>query len=75
MKRSISGKEVVKILVKYFNFEIISQKGSHIKLSRMENQQKITTVVPNHKELAYGTLRGLLRLAQIEENNFWKISK
>lgn len=75
MKRSISGKEVIKVLIKHFDFEVISQKGSHIKLSRNENGHKITTVVPNHKELAYGTLRGVLRLAKIEEKDFWEVKE
>jgi len=75
MKRSISGKETIKILTKYFDFEITGQKGSHIKLSRFELGRKITTVVPNHKELAYGTLKGVLRLAKVEEKEFWKKSK
>ena len=75
MKRSLSGKIVIKVLVKHFDFEIISQKGSHVKLSRKEEDRKITTIIPNHKELAYGTLRGVLRLAQIEEDEFWKATK
>lgn len=75
MKRSISGKDVIKILIKYFDFKFVGQKGSHIKLSRFDAGRKITTIVPNHKELAYGTLRGVLRLAQVEESDFWKASK
>lgn len=75
MKRSLSGNEVIKILVKCFDFEVVGQKGSHIKLARFESGRKITTVVPNHKELAYGTLKGVLRLAKVEEDEFWKMSK
>lgn len=72
MKRSISGKDAIKILTKYFDFKVMGQKGSHIKLSRFEGGDKITTIVPNHKELAYGTLKGVLRLAKVEEDEFWK---
>lgn len=30
------------------------------------------TVVPIHRELARGTLRGILELARVEEKDFWK---
>ena len=33
--------------------------------------QEITTVVPLHKELAPGTLKGVLDLAQVNEKDFW----
>jgi len=55
-KRIFGSKEVVKILVKYFNFSVIKQKGSHIKCQKIIAGRKITTIVPNHKELAMGTL-------------------
>jgi predicted RNA binding protein YcfA (HicA-like mRNA interferase family) len=35
------------------------------------NHKEITTIVPLHKELAPGTLKGVLKLAQIEEKDFW----
>ena len=74
MPKTFSGKKVVKILCREFGFFVVSQKGSHIKLTRTENGNKITTVVPNHKELATGTLRGALDLAQISYEKFLKIA-
>lgn len=65
-----SGHDVIKILQKDFSFEIISQKGSHIKLRKIEVDKKITVIVPDHKELANGTLRNILRQAQIDVNDF-----
>ncbi|MFA5019903.1 MAG: type II toxin-antitoxin system HicA family toxin [Candidatus Pacearchaeota archaeon] len=45
------------------------QSGSHIILVK-ENGEKIGTVAPNHPELKLGTLRGVLRLARISEEDF-----
>ncbi|OGF21585.1 hypothetical protein A2316_00720 [Candidatus Falkowbacteria bacterium RIFOXYB2_FULL_38_15] len=71
----LSGEEVVKILKKGFNFEFISQKGSHIKLRRRIEGKIVTTIVPNHKELMTGTLRGVLDLAKISEDDFIRYCK
>ncbi|MEK7200620.1 MAG: type II toxin-antitoxin system HicA family toxin [Patescibacteria group bacterium] len=70
-KRKILGsKEVVKILIKYFGFSVIKQRGSHIKCQKIVAGRKITTIVPNHKELAIGTLQGVLDLAEIDREEF-----
>jgi len=66
----ISGQETVKILEKHFGFIFISQKGSHLKLRKTENEKTITTIIPNHPELAEGTLRNVLKQAQVDFNDF-----
>jgi predicted RNA binding protein YcfA (HicA-like mRNA interferase family) len=71
-KKPISGKKAISILCKEFGFKWISQKGSHIKLKKETLKGEIITVVPLHKELAYGTLKGVLLLAQIREKDFWE---
>jgi predicted RNA binding protein YcfA (HicA-like mRNA interferase family) len=71
MYKPISGRKVIKILCRDFGFYFVSQKGSHIKLRKRINYKEITTIVPLHKELAPGTLKGVLKLAQIEEKDFW----
>ena len=76
MSKTFSGAEVVKILCREFGFSRFSQKGSHVKLRRISGDgRKITTVVPTHKELALGTLRGALELGGVEFNAFLKKSK
>ena len=70
MARTVSGQEAVKILVKFFGFQIVGQKGSHIKLKKLSSAGTITTIVPNHKELAHGTLKGVLKLAKVGEEDF-----
>lgn len=72
MAKTFSGKQVVKILCKYFGFFIVSQKGSHIKLKKTIDNKMITAIVPMHKELARGTFRGILELAQIKVEEFFK---
>ncbi len=58
----LSCNELLKIF-NSFGFEIFSQKGSHIKLRRIENNEKQTLVIPNHKTLDTGTCRAILRQA------------
>lgn len=66
----LSGEEVIKILVKDFGFEAKRQKGSHVILIKFVEGKKIGTVVPLHKELRIGTLRGILRQAKISPEEF-----
>ncbi len=68
----ISGKDVIKILVKYFDFEILRQRGSHVVLRKFDKGRKIVTVVPLHDELKTGTLSGILELAEIDKVEFIK---
>lgn len=70
MAKTVSGKVVIKILCREFGFYLISQKGSHIKLRRIIDSKIVTTIVPNHKELAIGTLKGILELGQVDEKEF-----
>jgi predicted RNA binding protein YcfA (HicA-like mRNA interferase family) len=53
----LSGKEVIKIF-ESFGFLVVNQKGSHIKLKRIINNNiKQTLTIPNHQELDKGTLK------------------
>jgi predicted RNA binding protein YcfA (HicA-like mRNA interferase family) len=61
----LSSNEIIRVLVK-FGFVFISQKGSHLKYS---NGIK-TTIVPNHYEVAKGTLKSILELANISLEDF-----
>ncbi len=72
MPRTLSGKKAVRILCREFGFYFISQKGSHIKLRKKVSNKNITTIVPNHRELSPSTLRGILELARVKEEDFWR---
>lgn len=70
MPKIFSGRKIVKILCNDFGFFFVSQKGSHVKLRKIIRNKKITTVIPLHKELATGTLRGVLELAEVDFEEF-----
>jgi predicted RNA binding protein YcfA (HicA-like mRNA interferase family) len=70
--KTFSGKEVVKVLIREFGFSFVSQKGSHTKLRKKLRGRTVTTIIPLHKELAHGTLLGILELAELEEDQFKK---
>jgi predicted RNA binding protein YcfA (HicA-like mRNA interferase family) len=67
----ISGKEMLKIL-SLFGFEVIRQKGSYVVLKKQTKNGEFGTVVPMHKELAEGTIRGILKQAKISIEDFLK---
>ena len=52
-----------------FGFGVVSQKGSHIKLRRDGSTTK-TVIVPNHYEVARGTLQSILEQAGITLEEF-----
>ena len=63
----LSPKEVTKTLEK-FGFRYVSQKGSHMKYS---NSDKVV-IIPNHSEVAKGTLKSILAMANISLDDFIK---
>ncbi|MDF2955273.1 type II toxin-antitoxin system HicA family toxin [Candidatus Alkanophaga liquidiphilum] len=70
--RKVSGEDVVKILCNKFDFQITGRRGGHVRLSKMTTEGKVGTVVPMHKELKIGTLRGILKLAKVDIDEFAK---
>jgi predicted RNA binding protein YcfA (HicA-like mRNA interferase family) len=65
---NISGKEAVKIFEK-FGYKLDHQTGSHMILY---HNSKPTLSIPNHKELAPGLLRGLIRKSGLTVEEFLK---
>lgn len=63
-------KTVISALEK-FGFSFVSQKGSHMKYS----DGKRSVIIPNHSEVAKGTLKSILTMAAIELDEFLKIIK
>jgi predicted RNA binding protein YcfA (HicA-like mRNA interferase family) len=61
--KHLSDEDVIRIF-SHFDFEIASQKGSHVKLRRiLSDGTKQTLTTPLHKELDKGTLRAIFRQA------------
>ncbi len=70
--RKVSGHEAVKILCNKLGFQISGRSGSHVRLSKETTEGKIGTVVPIHKEIKIGTLKSILKLGKISEEEFSK---
>lgn len=64
----ISGREVVKAFGKV-GYEVDRQRGSHIVLRNVEAPYRRLTV-PDHDEIAKGTLRGIIRQAGLSVEEF-----
>lgn len=56
--------------LKAAGFVQVGQTGSHIKFARVTTEGMRTATVPNHREIASGTLRSILRQAGITEAEF-----
>ena len=65
---AISGRDAVKALRK-IGYEIDHQTGSHMILRRTTHPFRRLTV-PDHKELAKGTLRAIIREAGLAVEQF-----
>jgi predicted RNA binding protein YcfA (HicA-like mRNA interferase family) len=66
----ISGRDCVKALEKN-GFYFKRQEGSHIILRRDDPFAQV--VIPDHKALDRGTLRGILRLSGISVEEFLRV--
>ena len=51
-------------------FAEVRQTGSHVKFAKTTEQGLLTATVPKHREVAPGTLRSILRQAQLSEAEF-----
>ncbi len=63
---NISGKDTAKIFQK-FGYILDHQTGSHVILY---HESRPTLSIPNHKELAPGLLRGLIRKSGLTVDEF-----
>ena len=60
----VSGETLIRAL-KQLGYEIVRQKGSHVRLYPPADSRRKPTTVPLHDELAKGTLKAILRDAGI----------
>jgi len=67
--RRVSGEEAIRALER-LGFIRVRQRGSHVVLKRQTPQGAIGCVVPLHRELAVGTLKGILKQAKILPHEF-----
>ncbi|ADE15153.1 YcfA family protein [Nitrosococcus halophilus Nc 4] len=69
---TLSGQEVVKVFSRC-GWKVVRQRGSHIIM--VKEGYTATLSVPNHKEAAKGTLRSLIRLADLSIEQFLEEAK
>ena len=50
-----------------------SRRGSHVKFTKQAPDRVWVTVVPDHREVAVGTLRSILRQAGITAEEFERL--
>jgi len=67
--RRVSGQEAIRVLER-LGFVQVRQRGSHVVLKKEMPEGAVGCVVPLHRELAIGTLRGLLKQAQVDPDEF-----
>jgi predicted RNA binding protein YcfA (HicA-like mRNA interferase family) len=63
----LSARKVIKILKK-MGYRVHRQTGSHIHLWNPE--RKVLVTIPNHPELAKGTLLSIIKQAKISKEEF-----
>ncbi|HSF32674.1 MAG TPA: type II toxin-antitoxin system HicA family toxin [Candidatus Tectomicrobia bacterium] len=64
---TLSGREVVRVFEK-FGWQVARQSSSHIIMVR--EGSFATLSIPNHREVAKGTLRSLIRAADLSVAEF-----
>ena len=64
---TLSGKKVVRAF-ENAGWQVVRQRGSHVIL--IKEGSHITLSVPDHKQVAKGTLRSLIRAAQMTVDEF-----
>ena len=57
--RNLSAQDLIKILSKY-GYQIVRQKGSHIRLIRTSDKGDYPITMPNHDPLKIGTLSAII---------------
>lgn len=65
----VSGRDVIKALSKT-GFRVIRQRGSHVRLEKVEAGETIKLTVPLHKTLKKGTLRRIISDAELTVEDF-----
>ncbi len=68
----VSGNKVVKALQQK-GFLVVHQRGSHVKLKKTEGDKVYIAIVPMHREIAKGTLKSILRQANLTLEELYEL--
>jgi predicted RNA binding protein YcfA (HicA-like mRNA interferase family) len=69
--RVLSANQVCNILKKH-GFVKTRQSGSHIIMRRELADRSITVPVPNHSEIARGTLKSIIQQSELPKSEFMR---
>ena len=69
--RILSAKQVCNILREH-GFVNARQSGSHIIMRRELADRSITVPVPNHSEIARGTLKSIIQQSELPKSEFMR---
>jgi predicted RNA binding protein YcfA (HicA-like mRNA interferase family) len=67
--RVLSGREACRILQQH-GFVEVRRRGSHIVMQRRTDTGSVTVPIPDHRELAIGTLLSIIRQSGVPRSEF-----
>jgi len=67
--QKVSGEEAIQALAR-IGFSKVRQRGSHVMLKKQTAEGEFGCVVPLHRELKIGTLKGILKQAKVSPEEF-----
>lgn len=69
--RKVSGEVAIRAMER-LGFRRVRQRGSHVVLKKVTASGAVGCVIPLHRELKIGTLRGALKQAKVDPEEFLK---
>ncbi|MFC2045956.1 type II toxin-antitoxin system HicA family toxin [Chloroflexota bacterium] len=70
----VSGRQVIRVLER-LGYQVVRQRGSHIRLRDESNSEHLPVTVPGHRSLKPGLLRQILRDANLTVDEFVALLK
>ena len=68
----VSAKKAIRVFER-IGYQVVRQKGSHIRLRHKTEKNKRPLTIPNHRIISKGLLRKLLRDAELTVADFLKL--
>jgi predicted RNA binding protein YcfA (HicA-like mRNA interferase family) len=68
----VSGRQVIRVL-EHLGYQVVRQRGSHIRLRDESDPEHLPVTVPDHRNLKSGLLRQILRDANLTVDEFVKL--
>ena len=59
--------------MQHAGFDVVSQRGSHVKLKKRTSEGELVAIVPNYRELAEGTLASILLQARLSREELERL--